>query len=187
MRARIGGAVGLIAVAIVVAGCNGSEQPSALPDATSTASAAPTTESRTATPTDDPTAQLEAEITAFFDEYAQAINESWASAGALAKRREMFADSCVSCLAGYKLAEQAVDEGHRLVGGMASLRAIELDRIDGDVVTVSAFTDSEAGHLIDDADNVVQEFEASSNVQIVYQLRSNDSGGWVILSGEVLS
>jgi hypothetical protein len=186
MRVRIVGAFELVLVAMVVAACNGGDQPSTLPDATSATATVPTTESAAHTPTGDPTAQLEAEITEFLDEYARVINDSWTSPDALAQRREMFADTCVSCLAGYRLAERAQADGLRFEGGMASLRDLQVDRVDSDIVTVSAFTDSEAGRLIDETDSVVQEFDASQNVQIVYQLRSDGSGSWVILSGEVL-
>ena len=186
MRARIGGAVGLAAAVVLAAACGGDDQPSTLPDATTAGTVAPTTDSATLAPTGDPTAQLEAEITEFFEEYAGLINDSWASSGALARRREMFADSCESCLAGYKSAEGAQADGLRLEGGRASLRDLQVDRVDRDVVTVSAFTDSEAGRLLDVANKVVQEFDASQNVQIVYQLRPRESGSWMIISGEVL-
>ena len=185
MRVRIGGAIGLAAV-MMVAACGGEDQPSTLPDATSTTATVPTTESATPTPTGDPTAQLEAEIREFLAQYARVINDSWISPDALAQRRAMFADSCVTCLAGYRLAERAQADGLRFEGGMASLRDLHVDRVNRDIVTVSAFTDSEAGRLIDMANKVVQEFDAAENVQIVYQLRTDGSGSWVILSGEVL-
>jgi hypothetical protein len=98
----------------------------------------------------------------------------------------MFADSCLSCLAGYRLAERALVDGLRLEGGRASLRDVQVDRIDGHVVTVSAFTDSEAGRLVDSSDNVVQEFDASSNAQFVFQIRGDRLNNWMIVSGEVL-
>jgi hypothetical protein len=184
MRVRIGGAVGLVA-AILVA-CSGDDQPSTLPDATPTNADSAASEVVNPASSGNPTAQLEAEINEFLNTYAQAINESWVSSDALARRRQMFADSCVSCLAGYKLAERAQGDGLQLERGKASLRDLRVDRVEGDLVTVSAFTDSEEGRLIDSADNVVQEFDASSNVQIVYQLRPSSSNNWIIVSGEVL-
>ncbi len=105
MRARIGVSVVVLTAATTVAACsdNGGE-PSTLPEVTSASSAVGT---ETAVPTGDPTAQLEAEITEFFTLYVEAINESWTSEEALQRRREMFADTCAACLAGYELAQQA--------------------------------------------------------------------------------
>jgi hypothetical protein len=185
MRVRLGGAVGLITVALLAA-CSGNAQPSTLPDTTPTGSTAPASEAVSPTPTADPTAQLEAEITEFLTQYANAINESWFSSAALARRREMFADSCMSCLAGYRLAEQAQADSLRLQAGKASLRDVQVDKVDGDIVTVSAFTDSQAGSLVDSNNNVVQEFDAAINTQIVFQIRAARQSSWVIVSGEVL-
>jgi hypothetical protein len=157
MRVRLGGAVGLITV-VLLAACNGSDQPSTLPDTTPTGSSVPASEAVSPTPTADPTAQLEAEITEFLTQYAHVINESWFSPAALAQRREMFADSCMPCLAGYRLTQQAQADALRLQAGNASLRDVHVDKVDGNIVTVSAFTDSQAGNLVDGNNNVVQEF-----------------------------
>jgi hypothetical protein len=187
MRARIGVSAAVLAATITVAACSGDEdEPSSLPDATSADSASTPTDTGSTSPA-DPTARLEAEITEFIQEYARVINDSWQSADALSRRREMFSDSCASCLAGYELAEQAQAQGLRFEGGIASLRDLQVDRIDGDVVTVSALTTSEAGRLLDDDNEVVQEFDASNDVQIVFQLHGDGSGNWMIISDEVLS
>jgi hypothetical protein len=185
MRARIGAALGLALVGLMLAACGNDEAPSTLPDVTpTTASPAETT---SATQTGDPTAALEAEIRAFFEEYAEVINQSWTSANALARRRAMFADSCLSCLGGYEFAERAQAENLRLEGGEASLVRARVDRIQGDLVTASAFTHSDAGRLVDSSGNVVQQFDATENAQIVYQIRRSSPDGWIIVASEVLS
>ena len=96
MRARIGASAVVLTAAMTIAACsdNGGE-PSTLPDATSTSSAVATD---TPSPTGDPTAQLEAEISEFYQLYVETINESWTSEEALQRRREMFADTCATCL-----------------------------------------------------------------------------------------
>jgi hypothetical protein len=185
MRARIGAAAGLALAGLMLTSCSGDEAPGTLPDVTPT-SAGPQ-ETASATPTGDPTAALEAEITAFFEEYAQMINQSWTSVEALGRRREMFADTCESCLAGYEFAERAHARNLQIEGGVASLVRARVDRVEGDLVTASAFTNSAAGRLVDSDGNVVQEFDASENAQIAYQMRRAAPNDWIILASEVLS
>jgi hypothetical protein len=186
MRVRIGGAVELVAVAIVVAGCTGSEQPSALPDTTTAASAAPTTESPTATPTGDPTAQLEAEITDFFYDYIETSNASWLATDALARRRQMFADSCAACLYGYQLALRAHEENLTFEGELGKVEEVRIDAIEGDVARFSGFTSTPAARLVRADGSIVEEFPATSNLQVAYQAQQLASGEWVIIQSEVL-
>jgi hypothetical protein len=185
MRARLRAAAGLIVAALALASCSGGETPDTLPDVAPTTTGPAETTSRT--PTGDPTAALEAEITAFFEEYAQKINESWTSAEALGRRREMFADTCESCLAGYEFARRAQAENLRIEGGAASLVRARVDGVEGDVVTASAFTNSAAGQLVDSDGNVVQRFDAAENAQIAYQMRRAGPNEWIILASEVFS
>ncbi|MGH8838663.1 MAG: hypothetical protein ACRDVO_05295 [Jiangellaceae bacterium] len=185
MRARMGAAAGLALAGLMLASCSDEDVPGTLPDVTPTTDGPQETTS--ATPTGDPTAALEAEITAFFEEYAQMINQSWTSVEALARRREMFADSCESCLAGYEFAERAHAENLQIEGGAASLVRARVDRVEGDLVTTSAFTNSAAGRLLDSGGNVVQQFDASENTQITYQIRRAIPNDWIILASEVLS
>jgi hypothetical protein len=185
MRARVRAAAGLAVAALAVASCSDGKVPDTLPDVTPT-SAGPA-ETTSPAPTGDPTAALEAEITAFFEEYAQKINESWTSAESLGRRREMFADTCKSCLAGYEFARRAQAENLRIEGGTASLVHARVDRVEGDVVKASAFTNSAAGQLVDSNGNVVQRFDAAENAQIAYQLRRTGPNEWIILASEVFS
>jgi hypothetical protein len=186
MRVRLGGAVGLATVAILVA-CSGSEQPSTLPDTTRTPTTAPTSEAVSPTPTADPTAQLEAEITEFYKRYVETINESWTSEEALLRRREMFADSCAECLAGYELTRRAVEEGLRFEAEPATIRSARLDKVDGNVVTFLGVEDVPAGRLLNSDGDVVDQFGASIGAQVAYRVQHADDGKWVIIASDLLS
>jgi hypothetical protein len=184
MRTPLGCVLGLALAGLVLGACGDDDQPSTLPDVTPSTTSV---ESPSATPSGNPTAQLEAEITAFLEQYAEAINESWTSEDALARRREMFADTCESCLAGWEFAQRAHSEALRFVGGTASISKVRVDRVDDDVVTVSAFTNSEPGDLLTAEGELVQHFDGAIETQISYQVRREKNGAWIILLGEVLT
>jgi hypothetical protein len=187
MRVRIVEAFELVLVAMVVAACNGGDQPSTLPDATSATATVPTTESAAHTPTGDPTAQLEAEITEFYKLYVETINESWTSEEALDKRKSMFAESCLDCRRGYELAQRARTEGLILNDGTISMTDVTINTSADEHVVFTSITNSSAGTLKDRAGNLVQKLAGTSDVQITYQAERNDSGEWVLTSSEALS
>lgn len=183
----------VVAVAVVglfLTGCtdggSGSESGSTLPDRTdsSSASASPTVPSASPTPT-DPTAALEAEINAFFEEYIATVNESWTSEEALARRRQMFADSCVVCLRGYEFTERAHVEGLEFQGLLGSVTGVQLTSAPADQVSFLATIDSPAAALVDDQGVVRQEFEAYPSLQTVYQARRSGES-WLIVAGDSL-
>jgi len=186
MRVRFGGAIGLAAV-MMVAACGSEDQPSTLPDPTSATATVPTTDSATPTPTGDPTAQLEAEITEFYKRYVETINESWTSEEALQRRREMFADTCQECLAGYDFARRAHAENLTLEGGAARVTDVRVDAVNGDVVTFLTFSDVPAARLLSPEGHVVMQFDEGKNTQTAYQAQRTESGAWIIISGQTLS
>jgi hypothetical protein len=141
MRVRLGGAIGLVAAAMLTA-CSDSDQPSTLPDTTPTSAVVSPSESASSTPVADPTAQLEAEITEFYEHYVETINKSWTSEEALQRRRGMFADSCESCLRGYELAKRALNQRLTLEADLSTIHEIRLDNVDGDVVTKTFLPES---------------------------------------------
>jgi hypothetical protein len=187
MRARIRVSAVVLAAVITVAACsdNGGG-PSTLPDATSTSSAV-ATETAVPTPTGDPTAQLEAEITEFYRLYVETINESWTSEEALQRRREMFADTCASCLRGYELAERAQREGLLLEAESGTIHEIRLDALDSDIATFLVSEDIPAGQLEDADGNVVEVFGATIGAQVVFRAQRTAPGSWIIIASDVLS
>ena len=186
MRVRIGGAVGLVAAAILVA-CSGEDQASTLPDAMSTNADSAASEVGSSSPSGDPTAQLEAEITDFYKLYVQTINESWTSKEALKRRREMFADTCTSCLRGYQIAERAQKRGLTLEAESGTIHKIRLDDLDGDVATFLVNEDIPAGRLKDADGNIIQNFGATIGAQVVFRAQRMAVNQWVIIASDVLS
>ncbi|WP_129664722.1 hypothetical protein [Phytoactinopolyspora endophytica] len=138
------------------------------------------------TPDADPTAELEAEITEFFEEYIETVNQSWTSEDALARRREMFSDSCNACLAGYELADEALSNGWRLEGEPSTVGDVSVTSYDGDIVAFLAVSDAPAAELIDPGGSVVDSFDENLGKQIVYQVQRNEDGAWVIIKSESL-
>jgi hypothetical protein len=147
----------------------------------------PTTESAAHTPTGDPTAQLEAEITEFYKLYVETINESWTSEEALQRRREMFADTCSVCLAGYELTQRARQDGLTFEAEPATIRSARLDNIDGDVVTFLGVEDVPAGRLFDSAGNLVDQFGATVGAQVAYRVQRTQDDRWRIIASDLLS
>ena len=139
------------------------------------------------TPPVDPTAALEAEITAFFEEYIATVNASWTSADALARSREMFSESCKSCLAVYDLAERAHSENVRYEGEMGQLDDVQLGSFADEVAVFTATTSSSAAALVNSEGVAVQEFAATQNIQVIYQAVREPDLGWTIIKDEVLS
>jgi hypothetical protein len=187
MRARIGVSAAVLAATILVAACSGDEdEPSSLPDATTAGSAVTPTDTGS-TPPADPTAHLEAEITDFYKLYVETINESWTSEHALQRRREMFADTCVECLAGYEFARKAHSDNLTLLGGIPHVTEVRVDAVNGDVVTFLTLSKVPAARLADPQGTVVMQFEEGPNTQTVYQAQQTESGSWIIISGQTLS
>jgi hypothetical protein len=185
MRARMAAAAGLALAGLMLASCSGDDVPGTLPDVTPTTDGPQETTS--ATPTGDPTAALEAEITAFYERYVQTINESWTSAEALARRREMFSDSCIACLRGYELAQRAVIEGLILETEPGTIHDVRLDRVERDVVTFLVHEDIPAGRLVNADGNPIQEFGATLGAQVVFRAQHRAAEQWIIVSSDVLS
>jgi len=186
MRARIAVSAAVLAATIMVAACSGDEdEASSLPDATSADSAVTPTDTGSTSPA-DPTAQLEAEITDFYKLYVETINESWTSEQALQRRREMFADTCATCVAGYELTKGALEEGLALEAEPARVRSARLDNFDGDVVTFLGIEDVPAGRLLNSRGEAVDEFGATLGAQVVYRAQ-RVGNGWVIIASDLLS
>jgi hypothetical protein len=186
MRVRFGGAVGLVAAAILVA-CSGDDQASTLPDATPTSADSPASEDVSPSPSGDPTAQLEAEIKEFYELYVHTINESWTSKEALERRREMFADTCTVCLAGYELAQRSLQDGLTFEAEPARIRNARLDNVDGNVVTFLGIEDVPAGRLINPDDEIVDQFGATIGAQVAYRVQRTDDDGWIVIASDLLS
>jgi hypothetical protein len=185
MRTPLRCVLGFALAGLVLGACSDDDdQPGTLPDVTPSTTSV---ESTSATPSGDPTAQLEAEITAFYEEYVDTINESWASEEALERRRNLFSDSCDECLVGFQFAQRAHLEGLTLQGEPAVVHRVRLDSVRDDVVTFATFSDVPAARLVDPQGAVVLEFEAGPNTQTIYQAQRTGRDRWIIIAGETLS
>jgi hypothetical protein len=183
----------LLAGALAVAACSGDDDalpsettPAATPTDTATVEPTPTEPTDDPTPDVDPTPDLEAEITEFFEEYIEAVNESWASEDALLQTRDMFADTCDSCAAVYALATEAHDRGWSYKGAPGSLDGIQLTSYQDGVAVFTAETSSSEATLVDARGEVVRGFVATNGLQVVYQAARNDANEWVLIRDEVL-
>lgn len=173
----------LVALVLIGACSSTDEEPSRLPDATST----PGAESGSAGAIPEPgsTAAIEAEITAFFEDYIDTVNKSWTSKKALERRRTMFADTCSDCLAGYRFAKRAHDEDLILEAEngvvMVDLRVIA---VDGDTITFITIEDSPHGELKDIHGDVVQEFDEYRKSKVINRAKRH-RGSWLIMESRL--
>lgn len=187
MRDRWAVLVLLAGCVLPVAACAPSDEPGTLPDRTDSVTTPAPTPAPTVTPTPtDPSAALEAEIETFFRSYIDTVNESWTSADALARRREMFADSCEVCLRGYQFTERALSDELVFEGEFGSLISVDLVSEPGDQVSVLATIVSPAAKLVDGSGATIQEFDVYEALQTAYQVRRLEAGSWLIISGETL-
>jgi hypothetical protein len=185
MRTPLRCVLGFALAGLVLGACSDDDdQRGTLPDVTPSTTSV---ESPSATPSGDPTAQLEAEITAFYEDYVDTINESWTSEKALERRRTMFADSCIMCLQGYELTTQAHAEGWTLESGLGMIRSVRLDAVDGDVATFLGVEDVASGRLVSSSGEVVEQFGETIGAQIVYRVQKRSSGDWIVIAGDLLS
>ncbi|NED94731.1 hypothetical protein G1H11_05345 [Phytoactinopolyspora alkaliphila] len=183
----------LVASALTVVGCSSDDDagplettPPTTPAQTESPDPTPSEPTQEPTPDPDPTEELEAEITEFFEEYIDAINESWTSEEALQRRREMFADSCEECLIGYEFAKRKHHQELRFEGDDVEVLDVSLVSAGDGVVVITTVIDSPPGRLIDNDGALVQEFDEYEAVQSVYQLVKNETGVWIIIKGEVI-
>lgn len=186
MRDRWAVLVLLAGCVLPVAACAPSDEPGTLPDRTDSVTTPAPTPTPTVTPTPtDPSAALEAEIETFFRSYIDTVNESWTSADALARRREMFADSCEDCLAGYTFAQRAHDEKLTLDGGEVVVDRVDLTGSEGPQAIFLTTEDLPAGSLTDASGAVIQRFDEYLDVQTAYQV-ARAGNSWVIVRSDPL-
>jgi hypothetical protein len=183
----------LLAGALAVAACSGDDDalpsettPAATPTVTATVEPTPTEPTDDPTPDVDPTPDLEAEITEFFEQYIEAVNESWTSEEALQRRREMFADSCEECLIGYQFAKRMHDEDLLFEGGEVEVRDVSMTSSEGNLIVFTTEMDSPSGRLTTRDGELVQQFDEYRGDQSVYQAGESEPGLWVIVKGDVL-
>lgn len=171
-----------------IAGCSSEPGPATLPDISDTSSVTPqpTTSAAATTPVVDPTAALEAEITAFFQEYIDTVNASWTSEEALARSEEMFSPTCGSCSYVFSLAERAHAEGLSYEGQLGQLEDVRFDSFADGIAVVSVTTSSEVAQLVDSDGAVIEEFSQTDHLQVIYQAAQTD-GGWIIIKDEVIA
>lgn len=137
-----------------------------------------------ATPTPMTTAELEASVNEFFEDYIDTANKSWTSEKALKKRRTMFDETCKECLAGFRFAKLAHQQDLTITGEDASLLDLRVTAVDQDGVTFITTEDSPAGVLKDRDGKTIQRFDEYRNVQTIYRAVRSEKGGWVLVHSE---
>jgi hypothetical protein len=186
MRARSVWLAGITAVGVLLGGCANEDAPATLPVVSKSASGS--SERNTAsTPLHTVSPEgVEAEIRAFYEEYARVADESLVSRDALEETRQFFAESCVSCMAGYEIADGVLDAGHIIEADPVRVIAVEIDAIQGDSVIFRGVLDVPATTVRDHSGRIVEEFPATPNVTTVYTAMRQPDGSWVIVTDQVL-
>ena len=192
MRDRLFRWSAVMVVAAVVTGCSPSDE-SVSPDVSVSATGSPVATSTAtepvsepSTPPADPTAALEAEITAFFEEYIATVNASWTSADALARRRQMFSDSCTDCLAGFSFAERAATERLILESDPLLFRRSSIASSSDESILVEVTEDSPPGVLRSASGDLIQEFDEKIGLKILFEVVRRPNEGLLIVGSEVL-
>jgi hypothetical protein len=177
--------------ALALSGCSSDDDPGVAPSPSPVPTETPTPEPTitpepTAEPTADPTDALEAEITAFFEEYAETINASWTSSEALEQRRKMFVETCRSCLAGYEIVKSAHAEELTFEGDFTTNIEVSLISWDDEIAAFLVISDTPAARLVDPDGSIVDRFDENLNRQVVYQATRAEGGTWILIKDEVL-
>jgi len=184
MRARSVWLAGITVVGVLLGGCADAEAPASLPVVSTAPPTTPTADEPTGTPPDSN--NIEAEVQAFYRDYARLRFDSFRRADALAEQRQYFADSCESCLRGYQNAEEALVNGYVFESEPVGTEAIVVDAVEGDAIVFSVLEDVPAALIRDREGAVVREYAETLDLQTLYQARRQPDGSLLIISAEVL-
>ena len=123
---------------------------------------------------------------AFLSEYLDAANAALADAEAMPGWRQRFSESCSVCKAGYRSASAIYTEGHRIVGGGLVDRSVRVeDSAEGQATFMVSGTVAAAQVLASDG-STVDTFDAEEDIAVVYTVRRQPSGSWLVIGGELL-
>jgi hypothetical protein len=188
MHARSVWLAGITAVGVLLGGCANEDAPATLPDvaATPISASGPTSEESTTAEPHNPN-DVEAEVQAFYENYARLRFDSFRSEAALFEQRQYFADSCDSCLRAYRNAQEVLANGHFFNSSPVNTEHVSIDSIEGDVVVFNVVEDVPAAVVRDGEGEVVKEYPETPGVQTLYQTRRKPGGGLTIISAEVLA
>jgi len=188
MRMRSALIVGMAGAVLALSGCGGDDDtPSTLPSATGGASeSGSATDSETPSVTADPTAALQAELEAFFREYTDAINASTESRDAADKRRSFYASSCSICVQGQRIVDDILDQSRQVRGGETVLKRLSVTGApESNEVRAQAAFDVAQAEVIANG-TVVESYDASQDYAVIFTVRRQPSGEWLITQGEGL-
>ena len=185
MRARSVWLAGITVVGVLLGGCADEGAPASLPEVTSTSTETVSSSSRIPSASHSPS-DLDAEIRALYAEFAELSNSSYSSRDALEQRRDLYTNSCVSCIAGHEIAATVLDNGYTFDGDPVTVESVTVDSVEGDMVTFRVKVDSPAARIVDQQGAVIEEFQAFEGLTTLYAARRQSSGEWIIVSDRVL-
>jgi hypothetical protein len=138
------------------------------------------------TPTDSDGTSEEAAMSAFADLYLETANAALADEAAMAEWRAHFVDSCTVCLSGYETTEAIYASGRTIIGGQLSDWSIEVEEASHRGGTVLVAGSIEPATVTTDDGSVVEEFDGVPSLTIIYSVRLNEGGDWIMVGGQLV-
>jgi hypothetical protein len=179
---------GILAVlALLASGCTQAAAPSSLPTPSRTATASPVpSETGLAVITSEPEDVVADAAAMFVEAYVSTANRALSEPEAMADWEEQFAPSCRVCVSGFETAQSIHERGHLIEGGELTDWTVTPgdETAEQSVFTVSG-TITEATELTQNG-AIINSYAAVPDVTLVYTVRLQPDGSWLVVAGELL-
>ncbi|MGB9373352.1 MAG: hypothetical protein WCA82_04220 [Jiangellales bacterium] len=177
---------GILAVlALMLSGCSDTADPDVLPEPTGSEVATPRpSPTPAASPTQSATPVDEA--LQFVDDYLWTANEALTDAAALKNWRSYFSDSCSVCLSGFRAASSIRSQGNSVEDGKFRDWRATKQASDSTQVTVLVIGDVDAATVRSPDGDVVSTFDSVESATVLYTMRKQPDGSWLMIAGELV-
>lgn len=179
---------GILAVlALLASGCTEAAEPSSLPTPTRSVTASPVpSEIALADRTSEPEDRVADAAELFVETYVSTANRALSEPEAMAEWEAQFAPSCRVCVSGFETAQSIHERGNLIEGGeLTDWTVVQGDETgDQSVVTVSGSI-AEAIELSQNG-TIINTYAAVPDITLVYTVRLQPDGTWLVVSGELL-
>lgn len=177
---------GLTVLAVLLAACS---TPPAEPETLAPVGSPGSTPGPTASNPPSPTessAPADSPAESFLAEYVDTANAALADAEAMPQWRARFSDTCTVCRGGFDTATEIHDDGHSINGGQLVEWSARIEEMAESQATFLV-TGTVAAAQVTAADGtVVEDYPAAEGVTIVYTVRLQPDGSWLVVGGELL-